>query len=515
MIKFIHSFYCKLAMSIVASFILIGVLLLGLAERLTHTYQQEVQQKLHLDLAQHVTADDALLKNGQIDQHALKQAFHNMMILGPSFEFYILDPAGKVTTYSAAPGKVKRERVNLQSVKELLAYSHHPNIRSNPDGLIDHLDHSFDVSPLPILGDDPRSPAGKKIFSAAPIVDGDRLVGYLYIIIGGEIYDNIVELMQKSHIVQLSFWGFVAVLTFGLIVMLLLFGRLTRPLHRLTTDIRNFQRQGFSSDGLDLHDWHKASSDEITRLGVAFREMASELKHQYRKVKDTDELRRELISYVSHDLRTPLASLQGYLETWLMRRPQLSEEESTRMIGTALKNAEQINRLIDQLFELAHLEGDSVAIHKEPVAIAELAQDVFHHLHIDPDCVIQLEVSPKDPSLMVLADIEKIERVLTNLLNNAVRHCDCGGMVRVEFEPVDAKHLRVIVADTGCGIPPDDLPHIFDPHYRASNSVKGKARNSGLGLAITRRIVELHGSEVAVESELNKGTRFSFVLETP
>jgi len=487
----INTFYSKIALAIIASFVLVGILLLSLALQLTRSYQQEVEQKLHLELAEHIAHDDALLKNGKIDKEALEHAFHSMMILGPSFEFYILDPEGVVTTYSADPGKVKRDKVDLVPVRDLI------------DGAV----------MLPVLGDDPRSSSNKKIFSAAPIHHDDQLIGYLYIIIGGEIYDNVVDLLQKSHIVKISFWGLVAILLFVGCAMLLFFSLITRPLRRLAGDMQSFKSRGFEQGELELSQWQSTAQDEVSRLGVTFQEMASTLKKQYQKVKNTDELRRELISYVSHDLRTPLASLQGYLETWQLKNHELSPEQNEKIIQTAINNSTQISHLIEQLFELAHLEGDDVILHREPVAVAELIQDLFQKLHIEDGRKLALDVTPKDPSLLVMADIEKLERLLTNLLDNAVRHCKDGGRIQVVLTRVDGG-VNISVEDSGIGIPDEEIAHIFEPHFRATNSVKSKGRNSGLGLAITRRLVELHQSVISVQSRLGEGTRFSFTLSS-
>ncbi len=489
MTKLLGSFYSRLSLTIIASFVLVGVLLLVLAQELTQTYQQEVEQKLHLQLAEHIAKDDGLIKDGQIDKGKLEHAFHSMMILGPSFEFYILDPSGKVTTYSADPDKIVRHQVDLRPIKALLAGK----------------------QMLPVLGDDPRSRQKQKIFSVAEIKQGEELKAYLYIIIGGEIYDNVVELIQKSHIVKLSFWGLIASLVFALLVVLALFAMQTRPLRRLTQDVQKLDEQGFEQAELIFSQWQAHPKDEVSRLGIAFNRMANTLKEQYQKVKNTDQLRRELISYVSHDLRTPLASLQGYLETWQLKHHELSDTDSQQLVATALKNAKQTSRLVEQLFELAHLDGDDVRLKLEPVAIAELVQDLFNNL---PQGNISFDVQPKDASLMVMADIEKLERVLINLFDNARRHCLKGDQIQVLLE-AQAGSIKICVKDSGSGIPAKDLSHIFEPHYRASNSAQGSGRHSGLGLAITQRIIALHGSAIDVESELGVGTSFSFTLKTP
>jgi len=365
---------------------------------------------------------------------------------------------------------------------------------------------------LPIVGDDPRSEYRKKIFSVAEIKDNGELVAYLYIIIGGEIYDGVVDLLQNSHIIKLSFWGFIATLFFSLIVVLLLFAMLTRPLRRLAIDMRLFRAEGFEKGNMPDSVWDENSTDEIHRLGSTFNEMASTLKEQYEKVRTTDELRRELVSYVSHDLRTPLAALQGYLETWQLKKDNISERESAELIQIAVNNAQHISSLVEQLFELAHLDAENAKLILEPVSIAELAQDVIQKLALVADKKgVTLDVDPKDPALLVLANIEKMERVFTNLLDNAIRHSEKGGLVSIKMTMLESK-LKISIKDGGCGIPPADLPHIFEAHYRAENSAQGERTNSGLGLAITHRIVELHNSKITVKSDVGKGSVFNFEL---
>ena len=493
------TFYSKLTLAMLCCFLLVGFGLTLLIQQLTLSYQNEVEQKLHLELAAKIVKENPVIKEGRIDHEALKHAFHSTMVLGPSFEFYLLDTQGNIQTYSAEPGKVKRDSVNLAPIQHFIS----------------------GTKVLPILGDDPRSNSRKKIFSVAEIQNkenGEPLVGYLYIIIGGEIYDGVVDLLKSSHIAKLSTGNLVLALCFMLLVMLLMFAMLTRPLRRLTRDMLLLAKNGFepvAQSSLN-ENWDKDSSDEIQKLGSTFTSMTQVLQQQYQKVKDTEELRKELISYVSHDLRTPLASLQGYLETWQLQKNNLTQEQSDQLIAVALKNARQMSGLVEQLFELAHLDSDTATMNMEPVAIAELAQDVITNLELDAQQKqVQVEIKPKDPSILVKADIAKMERVLTNLIDNAIRHSSQGDQVCVAVEavPEDPSQLLISVRDTGTGIPADEVELIFDPHFRASNSQKGKGINSGLGLAITKRIVELHGSSIGVTSELGQGTSFAFKLE--
>ncbi|RRJ82876.1 sensor histidine kinase [Aestuariirhabdus litorea] len=487
MLKRFATFYSKLSLALLASFLLLVVLMMALAQQLSRTYQDEVEQRLHRDLARHIVQDYPLVKGGEVDRVALRERFHSMMILGPSFEFYLLDPAGEVTTYSADDARIKRRTLSLEPIQAFLSASRM----------------------LPIKGDDPRSVARRKVFSAAEIRDGERLLGYLYIIIGGEAYDDLMALLQQSHIVKLGVWGALAALAFGLVVSLLLFALLTRPLRRLSREMSQYRQRGFEQVVPPPGQWSADSPDEIERLGATFNELVGVLEQQYLRVKGSDALRRELVSYISHDLRTPLAALLGYLETWQIRH---ADADGADLVRVALDNAYRVSALVEQLFELAHLDSADSAVHAEPVAIAELVQDLLQKLALQAsERGIELSVEPRDPSLQLMADIEKLERVLTNLLDNAIRHCQRGDRVwvRIEAQPGG---LEVSVCDSGRGIPAEELPRIFEPHYRGTNAATGKLGNSGLGLAISRRILQLHGSDIGVESRLGEGSRFFFVL---
>ena len=171
------SLYQRLALSVCCAFIILASMLFYWSNSLAEHSKLQAEQRLHSQLAEHLAHDNPLLQDGVYDKIALKNLFHTLMLLGPSFEFYFLDPAGKIITYSADADKIKRQKVNLSPLVNLI---------SNPDI-------------MPVLGDDPRHLNKQKIFSAAPIYRGDNLQGYLYIIIGGEIYDSIFSQVKSDE----------------------------------------------------------------------------------------------------------------------------------------------------------------------------------------------------------------------------------------------------------------------------------------------------------------------------
>ena len=168
--------------------------------------------------------------------------------------------------------------------------------------------------------------------------------------------------------------------------------------------------------------------------------------------------------------------------------------------------------MVEQLMELARLESAQVPLQIELVNIAELVQDVLQKYQpAASDKQVLLDLHPKNGSMMVMADIEKLERVFTNLVDNALRHCDAGDSICIRFNAVE-QGLEVSVADSGIGIPAADLPHIFDAHFKAANSIRGDSAHSGLGLAITKRLLELHKAVIEVRSQVQQGTEFRFTL---
>jgi hypothetical protein len=254
------------------------------------------------------------------------------------------------------------------------------------------------------------------------------------------------------------------------------------------------------------------NGDEIDRLVSTFEAMAKRITEQITNLRQTDALRRELVANVSHDLRTPLASLQGYLETLTLKDAELSEEEKRKYIDIATRHAIHLSEMVGDLFELAKLEANEIKPHLEPFALQELVQDVIHKFELKArqHGVYLSQHLEKDPPF-VFGDIGLIERVLDNLLDNALRHTPRGGKITVVLTPHDDT-VSLKVVDTGCGIAPQDMPHIFDRFYAPAKPGRKGSKGTGLGLAIARHIVELHGGVIRASSKLNKGTAFSFDL---
>ncbi len=352
--------YCKLAAVLLGLFCLVGVLYTLLTLYTTRMYFQEVNQKLNRTLAQNLVSEKILMEDGRVNEKGFQDIFHMLMVVNPNIEVYLLDPKGSIIAFSAPPGKVKRQMVSMESLKSFLNKT----------------------NPLPILGDDPRALKRKKVFSAAPIFLKSQIRGYLYVILGGEEFDTVLEMLQGSYILRLSIWVAAGGLLFALLAGLLLFFRMTLPLRQLTTDMEIFRQRNFSESPDFLSRLRDRSRDEIDRLGSIFTQMAERIIHQIKELRNTDSLRREFVANITHDLRTPLTSLQGYIETLLLKEGELTPEEQRDYLTIAIKRSNQLGNLVSELFELAKLDSLDVQIHMESFSLGELIQDIVQKFQL-------------------------------------------------------------------------------------------------------------------------------------
>jgi signal transduction histidine kinase len=484
------SLYSKLALALLGLFCLLGISIIILTQLASDMYQQEVIQKLNRNLAKQIVAQKSLMRNHQIDDKGLKEIFDMLMVVNPGIEVYLLNPAGGILAYSAPPGRVKLGKVDVEPIKKW-----------------------FDTGMVfPLTGDDPRNPGRKKVFSVARIPQEGPLQGYLYIILGGEIFDSIVQRLKGSYIMQLSAWWIVASLLFVLATGLMLFAYLTRRLKRLASVLDSIDVTQASLQLPAIIGANRKQGDEIDLLTFTFKQLVERIQMQMEKLKEADMLRRVLVANVSHDLRTPLATLQGYIETLLIKDKSLSEQDRQHHLEVAIKHCERLSKLVEELFELAKLDSHETKVRCEPFNIRELVHDVVQKFDLSAkERQITIKISHNQGFPFVNADIAMIERVIENLLDNAVRHTSAGGSIGFTFS-LQNGDLAVCVSDTGCGIPEEDLPHIFDRFYHRDRTQEGKAGYSGLGLAITKRILELHNKSIIVESKPGSGTTFTFFL---
>ncbi|MCP5151593.1 MAG: HAMP domain-containing histidine kinase [Ectothiorhodospiraceae bacterium] len=484
----LRTLYAKLSLVLVGLLLSVGAIYTVVVLSTTRHQLETLHQRVNRDLARNLVADRNLVAEGRLEQSALKALFAEYMTINPSIEIYLLDLGGEILSFSADPGKVKRRRVSLAPIHAFLA-----------------------GDTFPLLGDDPRSPDRRKIFSATPVPSSQAPEGYLYVVLRGEEYQNVAQILEQSVLLRLSGWAVVASLGFGLVAGLALFHLLTRRLQRLAADMEQFRASGFTAARPESS---RASlgGDEVDRLALTFDAMAGRISEQLDALREQDRLRRDLVARVSHDLRTPLASLHGYLETLQLKAADLDAAAREEHLAVALRQSERLRRLIGELFELAKLEAREARPRAEPFAVPDLVQDVCQKLRIhatDRGCTLEAAVDGEVP--LAIGDVSLVERVLENLIDNALDHTPAGGRVRIPVD-TDGTRIRVSVADDGAGIPEDELGRIFEPFHRAPGRAGAERLHAGLGLPIARRIVELHGGTLTVSSRPGAGATFTFDL---
>jgi signal transduction histidine kinase len=239
---------------------------------------------------------------------------------------------------------------------------------------------------------------------------------------------------------------------------------------------------------------------EIHRLSMSFNRMAASLA-------GVEERRREIIGDLTHELRTPLTVVQGYLEELADEKIPPTPEIYTRL----LRETQRLQRLVNDVQELSKAEAGYLPIDLQPVQVYPLLNSLverFRDQLINDEPMIILDCSPHLPP--VLADIDRLEQVLVNLLGNALNYTR-SGKITIQTS-LENRSVYFAIIDTGLGIAPEDLPHIFDRFWRGTAASELNYRGTGIGLAICRRLIELQGGEISVTSQLGQGSTFQFHL---
>jgi len=279
---------------------------------------------------------------------------------------------------------------------------------------------------------------------------------------------------------------------------------LTKNLRLITRKVRSFQEGDLTAR------IENPEKSDISIFANSFNEMADTIVGNMDKMKSVDLLRRELIANVSHDLRTPLAILKGYVETLQMKQDSLTEVEKQEYLQITHDNVDKLSKLINQLFEYSKLEAEQVSPVKEPFSITELSHDLIAKFKVLAEKKqIQLTLENPEENCLVFADVSLVERALQNLIENAIKYTDPKGKVTLSLQKLE-KNIAINISDTGAGIPVSEQPFIFDRYKQVNESAKKPGH--GLGLAIVKKIMDLHDTTITVLSKPSEGSSFIFNL---
>jgi signal transduction histidine kinase len=274
-------------------------------------------------------------------------------------------------------------------------------------------------------------------------------------------------------------------------------GRVLAPVETLTAAVRRMEA-GELGQRVDI-----TSQDEIGELAQAFNSMANRLAQ-------AETLRRNMVNDIAHELRTPLTNIRGYLEA--LQDGVVKPER--RVVDSLYEEAMLLNRLIDDLQELALAEAGQLRMQRQPTELAAVIHGAVEMFRPQAEANgVTLCADVPDNLARVNIDPERIGQVLRNLVNNALVHTPRGGEIVIAAQPGN-EWIAVSVRDTGAGIAPADLPHILERFYRADRSRSRETGGAGLGLAIVKQLVEAHGGQISVKSEIGHGTEFVFTVRT-
>ncbi|MBS9858167.1 MULTISPECIES: sensor histidine kinase [Vibrio] len=414
---------------------------------LTYNWQKETielrtKQSLHKELASHMRDDNPLMIGTDYNPKALKSIFHTLMLIGPDFEIYFLDSQGNITTHAAPEGAEIMGAVDLNPIKQFL-----------------------NDQPFPILGEDPRNRGEHKVFSVAAIEELGSTVGYLYVVIGSTRHDAIANAQVDTPYIALAGLVLVSILGFALGAYVLVKRSLLNPIERVT---KQLQQQAEHDFRLQPDFTHQVP--ELVPIANSYQMMAKHIQQQFLQLEYQSSHRRQSLLQLSHDLKTPLSSVLGYLETWRLQHP-----ESDPLIDVAFRNCEKLSTQLHSLLDAARKEAPMPNYEYRPVDLGALMAECAETMQSQfsrKEVVLKVDI---DSEIQTVGDKGLLERLVLNLLENALRHSPIGSEVHCQA------HLS------------EDKSRI---HFTFVNHIEEEAEGGSLGIGtkIVQSILMLHHS---------------------
>ena len=484
-----RTLFGRLLLVFLAFGVVMTAALLAVMQGSHRLYHLESDQTINRGLARGFVDANFLIAESPLTGATLHRGLAKLSAANPEVDIYLLDGTGRVVAASVPEAEWRRHAIALAPIERFLA-----------------------GDALPILADDPRDAKRREVFSAAPVAIRECPAKYLYIVLDRGQHVAVASRLRTLYALGEGMGVLLLAAVLAVVLSLVVLRLLTQRLSVLENAMRRFQAGDTGVLDPRLLPVVGHAGDEIDRLAELFQQLAARVQAQVRALESTDLMRREILANVSHDLRTPLTTLQMHLETIMMPESTTSPSEQQEYVAIALKQTRRLIALVEQLLEVAKLDARQVVPQIEPFPVGELLHDIAQKFALpasERDVRVIVEAPPNVP--WVTADIGLIERVLDNLIENALRHSLPGGHVSLALAPVDDR-IRITVADTGPGLAAADHGRIFDRFYRADPGRANNGGNAGLGLAIVKSILELHHAAIRVDSEPGAGARFWFEL---
>ncbi|AIE61777.1 sensor histidine kinase [Bacillus methanolicus] len=330
------------------------------------------------------------------------------------------------------------------------------------------------------------------ISTVSPIRIDGKIKGYVYMFQNTDSIQNMIYKL-KHHFIMVGILSvFLTIITIAFLSRVI-----TIPLIRMKQATEKLSKGDFSVR------LQVKGEDELAELGKAIQTLARDLEFLKKE-------RNEFLASISHELRTPLTYVKGYAD--IARRPNIEEEERNRYLSIIYEEAEHMQKLVKDLFELAKMDQHSFQIHKEPTNLCSFLKKLHDKMYPAFQAKKMSLVCSCDENIIVHIDQKRFDQVMMNLLDNALKYSVQDTTVSIDVR-VEKGYIVIIISDEGTGIPEDDLPHIFERLYRVDKSRSRTTGGTGLGLAIVKEIIEAHGGSIYAESIYGKGTKMIITLQ--
>ena len=447
----------------------------------------------------------------------LNALLRNLLLFEADTQLYLLDATGLVLSSTGDTKLATGFRVALAPVKDAA-------LGANPKTRMPY-----------VMGDDPERMDANAVIAARtlsrPVIrKTEAVAGYLYLVTHRAAAPAGRAAMFRSAFAAPALAGVAGVVALATLLAVWVIATVTRPLRRISAEVARAAQEGLSAAGVEesarvfadpAHRIERARLDEFGQLRQGFHAMLATLRAQWQALRELDHFRREGVSNLSHDLRSPLTATIACLET-LDQRLDGDCEEDRRLIAMALRNTRNAAQLVRSLGDLAQLDEPEFKLKLETMDLGEMLDNI--HLRfaqrasqagVELHCTHGSDAAP----LFAQVDIELLERAVANLLENALKFTPSGGGITLALDRLPDRVngrtlLSLVVSDTGTGIAANDMAHLFDRLYQARSSVAPASSEGGkgLGLAIVKRIAELHQGSVTVHSAPGVGTRVTLTL---
>ena len=446
---------------------------------------------------------DNLFEMHQRQPQEFDQFLRNLVLFEPDTQLYLLDARGTVLSSTGSAKLPPGFKVALTPVQQAVAGARMPYV----------------------MGDDPERMDANAVIAARPvrrtlIRNDEPLAGYLYLVAHQTVLSQGRLQVVGSTFTKPALTAILAVVLLATLLTAWITAAVTRPLRQLTAAVAALSENGLEAGAPGVPEalLPRRTGDEFGQLTAAFEMMLATVRRQWTALRRMDHFRREGVSNLSHDLRSPLTATAACLETlevrWGIDAARAADRE---LVAMALRNTRNAARLVQSLGDLAQLDEPAFRLRTELLDAGELLDDIalrFGQRAAAQGVALQTQpaATHAHPPIAAL-DIELFERAVANLIDNALKFCGVGDRITLGAQVRDSR-VEVVVSDTGPGIAEADLPHLFDRFFQSRQSVAPATGEGGkgLGLAIVKRIAELHGGDVRVDSRVGEGTRVTLLL---